>query len=136
MLGFMTNALHNICVRYEVPILSFVQLSRDGITGEDTDSIAQSDRIAWAVSSFSIFKKKSDEEVAQDGPKNVNRKLIPIFARNGALLDQKEYINCHMTGWCGFIKEGRTNFEIRNGVGNNDDDGFIVEKDNQENIDF
>ena len=36
LLGFMMTALHNFALRYEVPILVFIQLNRDGITKEST----------------------------------------------------------------------------------------------------
>lgn len=132
MLGFMTNALHNICVRYDIPLLCFCQLNRDGIDSEETNSIGGSDRIGAYVSSFSIFKKKSDEEIALDGPNSGNRKLVPIFSRNGGLLASKEYINCNMLGWCGKITEGYTNLELNNKGNSSNDGGFIV-KDNPDN---
>ena len=67
VLGFMMTSLHNFAVRYKVPILGFIQLNRDGITKETTDTASGSDRIIWLCSNFSIFKRKSDEEIADDG---------------------------------------------------------------------
>ena len=39
-LGFLMTSLHNFAIRYEVPILAFIQLNRDGITKESTDTAA------------------------------------------------------------------------------------------------
>ena len=35
---------------------------------ESTDAVSGSDRLIWLCTSFSIFKAKSSEEVAEDGP--------------------------------------------------------------------
>lgn len=136
VLGFMMTALHNFAVRYKIPIMAFVQLNRDGITKETTDTASGSDRIIWLCSNFSIFKRKSDEEIAQDGVNNGNRKLLPLVSRHGSGLDDNDYINCHMKGWCAQIKEGQTKLELMN---NNDikQDGFVLDDSNDDQkIDF
>ena len=135
VLGFMMTSLHNFAVRYKVPIVAFIQLNRDGITKESTDTASGSDRIIWLCSNFSIFKRKSDEEIAEDGPENGNRKLVPLISRHGGGLDDNDYINCHMKGWCAKISEGRTRLEILNNV-NKPKDGFIVDHENDESIPF
>jgi replicative DNA helicase len=125
VLGFMMTALHNFAVKYKVPIMAFIQLNRDGITKESTDSASGSDRIIWLCSNFSIFKRKSDEEIAEDGGKSGNRKLIPLISRHGGGLDDNDYINCSMKGWCAKITEGRTKLETMNNFDNNKN-GFII----------
>lgn len=122
VLGFMMTSLHNFSLKYEVPVLSFVQLNRDGITKESTDTASGSDRIIWLCSNFTIYKRKSDEEVAADGPEHGNRKLVPVIARHGEGLDPNDYINIRMHGSSGKIKEGLTSFEIEDGTGDSDDD--------------
>ena len=134
VLGFMMTALHNFAVKYQVPILSFIQLNRDGITKESTDSASGSDRIIWLCSNFSIFKRKSDEEIAEDGGKSGNRKLIPVISRHGGGLDDNDYINCHMKGWCAKITEGKTKLEIMNNS-KSDSEGFILDKDENDDND-
>lgn len=126
VLGFMMTALHNFATRYKVPIVAFVQLNRDGITKESTDTASGSDRIVWLCSNFSIFKRKSDEEIAEDGPISGNRKLIPIISRHGGGLDDNDYINCHMKGWCAKISEGSTKLELLSNNKNNKS-GFMVD---------
>ena len=136
VLGFMMTSLHNFAVRYKVPIVAFIQLNRDGITKESTDSASGSDRIIWLCSNFSIFKRKSDEEIAEDGPDGGNRKLIPLISRHGGGLDDNDYINCHMKGWCAKITEGKTHLEIKNNSKSNNE-GFVVdENDDEDQIPF
>ena len=137
VLGFMMTQLHNFASKYGIPVVAFVQLNRDGITKESTDTASGSDRIIWLCSNFTIFKKKTDEEIAEDGPDNGNRKLIPIISRHGGGLDDNDYINCHMKGWCAKISEGQTRLELTSGGGNFKDDGFIInENDGNEKIEF
>jgi len=131
VLGFMMTSLHNFAVRYKVPIVAFIQLNRDGITKESTDSASGSDRIIWLCSNFSIFKRKSDEEMAEDGPDNGNRKLVPLVSRHGGGLDDNDYINCYMKGWCAKITEGRTKLEIMNNI-KSTSEGFIVDDQNDD----
>lgn len=130
VLGFMMTSLHNFAVRYKVPIVAFIQLNRDGITKESTDAASGSDRIIWLCSNFSIFKRKTPEEIAEDGPDNGNRKLVPLISRHGGGLDDNDYINCHMKGWCAKITEGRTRLEIVNNKGGKQD-GFIIDDQNE-----
>ncbi len=112
-LGFMMTGLHNFAIRYKVPILAFVQLNRDGITKETSDAAAGSDRILWLCSNFTIYKAKSDEEIAQDGPEHGTRKLVPVVARHGKGLDSGDYINMQFKGEFGKITEGKTHFELK-----------------------
>jgi replicative DNA helicase len=135
VLGFMMTSLHNFATRYKVPIVAFIQLNRDGITKESTDSASGSDRIIWLCSNFSIFKRKTPEEIAEDGPDNGNRKLVPLISRHGGGLDDNDYINCFMKGWCAKITEGRTRLEVMNNRGNTSD-GFVVDNENAEEISF
>ena len=116
VLGFLMTSLHNFALRYDIPILSFMQLNRDGITKETTDTASGSDRIIWLCSNFTIYKRKDDEEIAADGPEHGNRKLVPVIARHGEGLEDRDYINILMKGSCGRIQEGHTSFEIQDGV--------------------
>jgi replicative DNA helicase len=131
LLGFMMTALHNFAVKYQVPIMAFIQLNRDGITKESTDSASGSDRIIWLCSNFSIFKRKSDEEIAEDGGKSGNRKLIPVISRHGGGLDDNDYINCNMKGWCAKIDEGKTKLEMMHS-GETNKSGFIIDENNDQ----
>lgn len=116
VLGFMMTALHNFSLRYDVPILTFIQLNRDGITKETTDTASGSDRVIWLCSNFTIYKHKSDEEIAKDGPENGNRKLVPVIARHGEGLEDGDYLNILMKGKYAKLIEGKTAFELDDGV--------------------
>lgn len=113
-LGFQITSLHNLCVKLDIPCLSFVQLNRDGITKESTDAVSGSDRLIWLCTSFSIFKSKSPEELAEDGPQAGNRKLVPIVSRHGAGMDDGDYINMQMQGAHAKLVELRTRNEFKN----------------------
>jgi replicative DNA helicase len=113
LLGFMMTSLHNFAVRYGLPIVCFIQLNRDGIENETSASASGSDRIVWLCSNYSILKKKSDEEIAQDGPENGNRKLVVVETRHGQGRDSRDYINCHFRGEIAKIVEGRNNYEVQ-----------------------
>lgn len=135
LLGFMMTSLHNFAVKYKVPIVAFIQLNRDGINKESTDTASGSDRIVWLCSNFTIFKKKSDEEIAEDGAEAGNRKLVPVISRHGGGLDDNDYINCNMKGWCAKIVEGKTKLEIMHNV-HTPKDGFIINGTGDEEISF
>jgi replicative DNA helicase len=135
LLGFMMTALHNFAVKYQIPILGFIQLNRDGITKESTDTASGSDRIIWLCSNFSIFKRKSDEEIAEDGGSSGNRKLVPLISRHGGCLDDNDYINFNLKGWCAKISEGQTKLELSHNSSKKKD-GFLVNENNEEEIPF
>ncbi len=135
VLGFQITKLHNFMVKYDVPCLAFVQLNRDGITKESTDVVSGSDRLIWLCTSFSIFKLKSDEEVADDGVDYGNRKLVPVVARHGEGLDDGDYISMKMFGKYGRIDEGMTRNEIH--VENRSrNEGFEIDEDVNEESDI
>jgi len=49
-------------------------------------------------------------------------------------LDDNDYINCHMKGWCAKITEGQTRLELMSGGGlTNKQDGFIIDDNNESN---
>lgn len=127
VLGFRMTALHNFSVKYRVPILLFIQLNRDGITKETTDVASGSDRILWLCTSFSIYKYKSDNEIAQDGVENGNRKLVPLVSRHGPGLAPGDYINIIMVGSSAKLIEGKTAHEIAATRSDGDDDDDDVD---------
>lgn len=98
LLGFQLSELNNFAIKYDFPCLSFAQTNRDGVSEESIDTIAGSDRLSWFAASVSILKKKTPEEITQDGIENGNRKLIPLVARYGPCLEDGDYININMRG--------------------------------------
>ena len=134
VLGFQITKLHNFCVKYDVPCLSFVQLNRDGITRESTDVVSGSDRLIWLCTSFSIFKMKSDEEIAEDSIEHGNRKLVPVVARHGSGLDDGDYISVKMFGNIGKIEEDETRNEIHRNARSRSE-GFEIQEELDEDTD-
>jgi len=112
VLGFMMTTLHNFAVRYNIPILAFIQLNRDGIGKESTDVISGSDRVVWLCSNLTIFKDKSEDEIAADGVKAGNKKMVVLKSRHGPGTSFGDYISCTMKGEHARITEGKTKFEL------------------------
>ena len=112
LLGFMMTSLQNFAQHYDIPILCFVQLNRDGIDKESTGVVGGSDRIGQLCINLSLMKEKSDEEIAEDGAEAGNRKLVPLISRNSQW-DTRDYININFKGYCGQMIEGETKFQLQ-----------------------
>lgn len=109
-LGFQISALHDFCREFNTPVLSFVQVNRDGINKESTDVIAQSDRLGWNCISLSIWKRKTPEEIGQN-PKAGTHKLVPLEGRFMSKLDPGDYINYYFDEAKSKITELKTRFQ-------------------------
>jgi replicative DNA helicase len=93
-IGFQLSALTDFLGNNGVSCLAFVQANRDGIDKESTDIISQSDRILWLVSSACLLRRKTREEIIEEGANNGNTKLIPMEAmRFSGGLDDGDWIN-------------------------------------------
>ncbi len=130
ILGFMMTEMHNFAVRQDVPILSFIQLNRDGIDREATDIVSGSDRVVWLTSNLCIFKPKSDAEIADDGAENGNVKLVPLKCRHGAGLPPGDYINMLIQGEYARIIEKETKYNLLQGKNSKQEPDLI--EDNQD----
>lgn len=121
LVGFRLTEMHNFSVRYNIPILTFVQLNRDGLNREDTGVISQSDRILWFCSNFSIFKRKSQEEIDMETEQGIvnagNFKLKPLACRHGAGIEENEYINFQVNAPYFQIREGKLSSECLHSPG-------------------
>jgi len=94
VLGFMLSQLHDFCVVYDVPMIVFIQLNREGISRDAEDVISGSDRLTFLCDSLSIISNKPKEEIARDGgPENGDKRLTPILLRYGEGLNEGDYIN-------------------------------------------
>lgn len=91
ILGMRFSKLHDISVKYKVPILGYVQQNREM-------QVSASDRQVWFASSVSSLQFKSDEEIIEDGPENGNRKMYIEKNRWGELLNDGDYINYNLNG--------------------------------------
>lgn len=94
-LGMLITCLHDFCLKYEIPMLGMIQSNRSGISSEETDIVAGSDRILWLSSSLSILKNKEETDLDLGcGWEYGNKKLIPIATRYGSGLEKYgDYIN-------------------------------------------
>lgn len=113
ILGFSMMSIHNFSTKYQVPILMFCQLNRDGMTKEDISAFAGSDRIAWFCSSLSMVKEKSDEEVAEDGLDNGTLKMMTFLSRHGEGLAYGDYVNLTFHKKFTKIVPGKTKSQTR-----------------------
>lgn len=105
VIGFWMTALHDFSVRYDVPILSLIQLNRDGIMDERQGVAAQSDRTEWIASSFSIIKDKTEDELAESGEFG-NMKMIILKSRFGPETPGGDYINLRVDKRRALFEEG------------------------------
>jgi replicative DNA helicase len=130
-MGFIMTALKNLMAKYRAACLAFVQLNREGIDRDDSGAIAQSDRIGWLCTSFSILRKKTPDEIAESppGPKGerYTHMLRPIDLRHGPGLEAGDYINIHTQYHIGRMEEGPRYFELKAGGGGGQPKGFVVE---------
>jgi len=131
-LGQLMTDYHNFCVKYKIPILSAVQLNREGINGEDQNVIAGSDRIIALCSSFCIIKAKTAEDLATDPIQNGDRKIVYVAGRFGKGLSQGEYINIKTKGEFAQVIEGNLNTANRANRNNVQQDGATLGLDNGE----
>jgi len=82
LIGDKVNALKELCLELNVPILTACQLNRSAENGvDDSSAISQSDRLQWYASFVAIFRRKSVEEIADDGIEFGSHKLIPLATR-------------------------------------------------------
>lgn len=96
-LGFQISKLVGFSTKFNFPCLAFAQLNRDGISREDSASVGSSDKLAQLANSLSIFKKKTETEMAKDGIENGNRKLITTDSRYGGEVEfTSQYISMQM----------------------------------------
>lgn len=112
-LGQIITDLHNFCIQYNVAMLCLAQINRDGIDSDSESVLADSDRLNRLCSSFTIFRKKTEEDFAGDPSTNGNRKLITKKARFGAGMDDGEYINLKCDFSVAKIEEGNSNINNR-----------------------
>ncbi len=93
VLGFCCTTLANLSVTLNLPILSFSQTNRDGISKEDLSIMSASDRISWLCSNVVLFKEKTDEEISEDLAHNGTHKMVVLKSRHGCSTEWGNYIN-------------------------------------------
>lgn len=82
LIGEKANRLKELSVELNVPVLTANQLNRTAESGtDDSSAISQSDRLLWFSSHVSIFRRKTLEEIAEDGPEFGSHKLLVLKSR-------------------------------------------------------
>jgi replicative DNA helicase len=82
LIGEKVNALKELSLELNIPILSACQLNRSAENGvDDSSAISQSDRLQWFASFVAIFRRKTVEEIAEDGQEFGSHKMIPLATR-------------------------------------------------------
>lgn len=82
LIGDKVNSLKELCSELNIPILTACQLNRSAENGvDDSSAISQSDRLQWFASFVGIFRRKTVEEIAEDGEEFGSHKLIPLATR-------------------------------------------------------
>lgn len=123
-LGFIMTGLHNFAVRYNVPILAFCQLNRDGINVEETNAIGGSDRLLWLASDLLLYKPLTEEEIAALANQGVfTHKFVVLKSRHGPGLPSKHFIAMRADYDCSRVTEGPVAMHQVVAVPDHDDDG-------------
>jgi len=118
-LGFQISKLSDFSKLYGFSCLAFVQINRDGVTKETSDVLAGSDRLLWLCHSCSIFKRKTQEEIAQTGQYG-NMKFIPLDCRFGPSMQEGDFIHVKMDGDISYIEECVSNREVVKNLNNDE----------------
>ena len=112
-IGFQIGKLTDFCKEYNLSCLAFGQLNRTGIDKDTSDIISQSDRLLWLAASASFLRRKTTEEIFQDGIENGNLKLKTIECRFGSGLEDNNHINLQVIGDTFTLKEINTNYDVK-----------------------
>lgn len=114
-LMFQGLKIKDFLIQNKLPGMTCVQANRGGIDTEDTSVASGSDRVLWICDSMCLFKRKSEEEIAEDKShnRNFNRKMVFLETRDGAEVDAGTYINYNFDGGIAKITEGPLNTELR-----------------------
>jgi len=95
-MGFQMTGLHNFAVKHDIPILTAVQLNREG-------GISQSERIKWLSSGVAVYERKTDDEIRASSLGNMKTSIIK--SRYGKCTAFNEYINYTFLGQYARITE-------------------------------
>lgn len=81
-IGSKIDQLNEVGKQLDIQIFAAMQLNRSAEEGrDDSAAIAISDRLQWFAALVAIFRRKTLEEMAQDGVEFGSHKLIPLKTR-------------------------------------------------------
>lgn len=82
LIGDKVNRLKELSVELNVPLLTANQLNRSAENGvDDSSAISQSDRLSWFSTFVGIFRRKTLEEIGEDGLEFGTHKMIITKSR-------------------------------------------------------
>lgn len=89
VIGQKVDRLKQTGTQLQCPMLTACQMNRSGENrkdaskiSDDGSAVAMSDRLSWFASFVGIFRKKTIDEIAEDGADYGTHKMIPIYTRN------------------------------------------------------
>ena len=86
-IGDKIDKLKKLAEEIKAPLVTAMQMNRFGEAGrntnavDDSSAIALSDRLQWFASFVAIFRRKSLDELGQDGENFGTHKLVPLKTR-------------------------------------------------------
>ena len=88
-IGDKIDKLKKLSEELNCPIITAMQMNRSGesfnrrggAVVDDSSAIAQSDRLQWFASFVAIFRRKTLDEIAEDGEDFGTHKLVPLKTR-------------------------------------------------------
>ncbi len=82
VIGEKINRLNELGAQLNVGLFAAMQMNRTAEAGtDDSSAIALSDRLQWFCCFNAIFRRKTPEEISQDGLQFGTHKMIPIALR-------------------------------------------------------
>lgn len=116
MLGFLLSSLHDLAADLNFPMIVMGQLNREALQRDTVAGVAGSDRIIHNLDSFTIFRRKKQEEVELDGIQRGTHMLKCLVTRNGSGHDNDNWVNLHFDKSCGAFKEDKRNSEVQEAI--------------------
>jgi hypothetical protein len=110
-LGRLTDWLKNdIAGSLDLAVLGACQMDRNGT------KVADSSKIERNCSTLAYITRKAKEEIIADSRDAGNLKLRVTFNRNGAIMDDGEYINLTLDGDKCRIEQSKIPFTSKDGI--------------------
>jgi len=106
VIGEKVNLLKECVTSIQAPLLTAIQINRSGVTTnrkevtDDESVISISDRVSWFASYLGIFRRKTMEEIAEEGIECGTHKLITLKGRYQGRESQghQDYIRVEQEG--------------------------------------
>jgi replicative DNA helicase len=92
-IGEKVDKLKRICVEFNFPLLTAIQINRTGTNSgrsskdvvDDDSVISLSDRLLWFASFVAIFRRRTEDEIILDTPESGSHKCIVLKSRSDGI---------------------------------------------------